>query len=84
MELTAAVEGLTALREPCEVEIVTDSQYVKNGITKWIANWKRNGWRTADKEAGAEPGPVGRAGSPERASQDGLVVDEGPRGSRRQ
>ena len=51
MELTAAVEGLTALREPCEVEIVTDSQYVKNGITKWVANWKRNGWRTSDKKA---------------------------------
>jgi ribonuclease HI len=50
MELTAAVKGLTALREPCEVEIVTDSQYVKNGITKWIANWKRNGWRTAEKK----------------------------------
>ena len=51
MELTAAVRGLTALREACEVEIVTDSQYVKNGITKWVANWKRNGWRTADKKA---------------------------------
>ena len=50
MELTAAVEGLTALREPCEVEIVTDSQYMKNGIQKWIANWKRNGWRTAEKK----------------------------------
>jgi ribonuclease HI len=49
--LTAAVRGLAALREPCEVEIVTDSQYVKNGITKWVANWKRNGWRTADKKA---------------------------------
>ncbi|HYP07093.1 MAG TPA: ribonuclease HI [Bryobacteraceae bacterium] len=50
MELTAAVKGLTALREACDVEIVTDSQYVKNGITKWVANWKRNGWRTADKK----------------------------------
>ena len=38
------------LREPCEVEIVTDSQYMKNGIQKWIANWKRNGWRTAEKK----------------------------------
>ena len=51
MELTAAVKGLTALREPCEVEIVTDSQYMKNGIQKWVANWKRNGWRTAEKKA---------------------------------
>ncbi|MGH9631204.1 MAG: ribonuclease HI [Bryobacteraceae bacterium] len=50
MELTAAVRGLQALREPCEVEIVTDSEYVKNGITKWILQWKRNGWRKSDKQ----------------------------------
>ena len=50
MELTAAVEGLAALKEPCEVEIVTDSQYLKNGITKWIAGWKRNGWLTREKK----------------------------------
>ena len=49
MELTAAVRGLAALKEACEVEIVTDSEYVKNGITKWILGWKRNGWRKADK-----------------------------------
>ena len=51
MELRAAVEGLRALKECCEVEIITDSQYVKNGITSWIQNWKRNGWRTASKKA---------------------------------
>ncbi len=50
MELRAAVEGLRALKEPCEVEIVTDSQYLKNGITSWIHNWKRNGWRTSEKK----------------------------------
>lgn len=50
MELTAAVEGLGALKEPCEVEIVTDSQYLKNGITSWIHKWKLNGWRTSDKK----------------------------------
>jgi ribonuclease HI len=49
MELTAAVRGLAALKEPCEVEIVTDSEYLKNGITSWIQNWKRNGWRTKAK-----------------------------------
>ena len=49
MELTAAVRGLDALKEPCEVEIVSDSEYVKNGITKWILGWKRNGWKKADK-----------------------------------
>jgi len=51
MELTAAIEGLRLLKEACEVEVVTDSEYVKNGITKWIHGWKRNGWRTAAKKA---------------------------------
>jgi ribonuclease HI len=50
MELTAALRGLEALKEVCEVEIVTDSQYVKNGITKWIRGWKRNGWVTGAKK----------------------------------
>jgi ribonuclease HI len=50
MELTAAIEGLKSLKEPCAVEIVTDSQYVKNGITKWIENWKRKGWVTGEKK----------------------------------
>jgi ribonuclease HI len=44
MEITAAIEGLRAIKESCEVEVVTDSEYVKNGITQWIHNWKRNGW----------------------------------------
>ncbi len=47
MELTAAIQGLRALREGCEVEVVTDSEYLKNGITQWIHGWKRNGWRTS-------------------------------------
>ncbi len=51
MELMAAIEGLRALRETCEVEIVTDSEYVKNGMTKWIANWKKRGWLTAEKKS---------------------------------
>jgi ribonuclease HI len=51
MEITAAIEGLRALREPCEVEVVTDSEYLKNGITTWIKGWKRNGWKTAAKKA---------------------------------
>lgn len=50
MELTAAVKGLQALREPCDVLIVTDSEYLRNGITQWVASWKRNGWRTKSKE----------------------------------
>ena len=44
MELRAAIEGLRALREGCEVEVVTDSEYLKNGITTWIHSWKRKNW----------------------------------------
>lgn len=50
MELTAAIEGLRALRERCNVHVITDSEYMKNGITQWIAGWKRNGWKTASKK----------------------------------
>jgi len=50
MELTAAVEGLAALKERCDVVVVTDSNYVKNGISTWIHGWKRKGWLTADKK----------------------------------
>ncbi|PPR64809.1 MAG: Ribonuclease HI [Alphaproteobacteria bacterium MarineAlpha4_Bin2] len=50
MELRAAIEGLQALRRPMRVVIHTDSIYVKDGITKWIINWKRNGWGTAAKK----------------------------------
>ena len=50
MELTAVIEALQALRRPCDVELVTDSKYVMHGITEWLANWKRNGWKTAAKK----------------------------------
>ena len=50
MELTAAIEALKALSEPCEVSLTTDSTYVKDGITQWLTNWKRNGWKTAAKK----------------------------------
>jgi len=49
MELAAVIHGLRALKEPCRVTIVTDSQYVKNGITSWIHRWRRNGWRTTNR-----------------------------------
>ncbi len=49
MELQSVIEGLKSLKEKCEVIITTDSTYVKDGITLWIQNWKRNGWRTAKK-----------------------------------
>ena len=50
MELTAAIEALKALGEPCQVSLTTDSTYVKDGITQWLTNWKRNGWKTAAKK----------------------------------
>ena len=50
MELTAVIESLKNLNKPCELIITTDSKYVKNGITEWIHNWKKNGWRTAVKK----------------------------------
>ena len=50
MELTAAIMALEALKQPSDVDIHTDSQYVRGGVTGWIHGWKRNGWRTADKK----------------------------------
>ena len=50
MELLAAIEALSALEQPCHVRLTTDSTYVKDGITKWLENWKRNGWKTAAKK----------------------------------
>ena len=50
MELLAAISALEALKRPAQVDLTTDSQYVRQGITAWIHNWKRNGWRTADKK----------------------------------
>lgn len=50
MELQAAIEALNALKSPCEVELYTDSTYVKDGITKWLFSWKAKGWKTAAKK----------------------------------
>jgi ribonuclease HI len=50
MELLAAISALEALKKPSKVELHTDSNYVKDGISKWIHGWKRNGWKTADKK----------------------------------
>ena len=51
MELTAAIKALEALNEPCRVCLTTDSNYVKTGIEQWIKDWKRRGWRTANKRS---------------------------------
>ncbi len=50
MELTAVIRALEALKRPSRVEVYTDSEYVKNGITEWLPNWKRRGWKTADRK----------------------------------
>ena len=50
MELTAAIQALAALKRRCRVHLYTDSQYVRNGITEWLPQWKRRGWKTADKK----------------------------------
>ncbi len=50
MELIAAIEALEALKRPCQVALYTDSTYVRDGITKWLENWKRRGWKTASKK----------------------------------
>jgi ribonuclease HI len=50
MELSAAIEGLNALKRPCQVTLSTDSRYVMDGLTKWIKGWQKNGWKTAAKQ----------------------------------
>jgi ribonuclease HI len=50
MELLAAIRALDALTRPCQVILTTDSSYVRDGITRWIHNWEKNGWRTADRK----------------------------------
>ena len=50
MELMAAIQALEALNKPCKLELHTDSQYVRNGITQWLPSWKARGWKTADKK----------------------------------
>jgi ribonuclease HI len=50
MELTAAIRALEALKRPCSIDLHTDSAYLRGGITTWLAGWKKNGWRTADKK----------------------------------
>ncbi len=56
MELTAVIMGLSALKEPCEVTLVTDSKYVADGVTKgWAESWRKNGWKKADKKPALNP-----------------------------
>jgi ribonuclease HI len=83
MELTAAIRALEALRRPATVHLHTDSQYLQKGISEWIHNWKRNGWRTADKK------PVKNADLWQRldelaATSDQVVLGQGACRARRQ
>ena len=50
MEMTAAIRALEALREPCSVDLYTDSKYLRSGITEWLPNWRKRGWRTASRK----------------------------------
>jgi ribonuclease HI len=50
MELTAALQALEALREPCDIDLTTDSEYVRKGITEWLPSWKKRNWKTADRK----------------------------------
>ncbi|STY29462.1 ribonuclease HI [Legionella wadsworthii] len=50
MELMAAIKGLEALKRPCAVDLYTDSQYVRQGMTEWLSNWKKNGWKNSKKD----------------------------------
>ena len=84
MELTAAIEGLKRLKEDCAVEIVTDSQYMKNGITQWIKGWKKNGWKTASKQPVVKQGFMDSARGTGSKTRDHMEVDERPCVSRGQ
>ena len=79
MELMAAISALQSLDEPSDVDLHTDSQYVRGGITGWMAGWKRNGWRTADKKPVKEHGAVATARCRRAPSHDPLALGQGPR-----
>ena len=83
MELTAAIEALAALKRSCRVQLYTDSQYVRNGITEWLPQWKARGWKTADTQAGQECRPVAaRSSRRSRATSRTGIGCAGTRGTR--
>ena len=79
MELMAAIAALEALKRPCAIELHTDSQYVRGGVTGWIHGWKRNGWRTADKKPVKNEELWRRLDEAARAPRDRLALGQGPR-----
>ena len=78
MELLAAITALTSLKAPCEVDLYTDSKYVMDGISKWIHGWKKNGWKTADKEASEERRALAGARCRKPDPQSYLALGQGP------
>ncbi len=85
MELLAAIEGLKALKQPCEVVVVTDSRYVKQGITEWIPQWKKRGWRKKRKGKSGTKAVLNQDLWEEldRVSQSHIIVWEWVRGHAR-
>jgi ribonuclease HI len=79
MELLAAISALEALERPSTITVVTDSAYVKGGITAWLHSWKRNGWKTMAKKAREERGPLAQAGRGRRAPHRDLGMGQGAR-----
>ena len=79
MELMAAISALEALKRPCVVDLHTDSEYLKNGITSWIHGWKKNGWRTADKKPVKNVDLWQRLDAALAPSQGALALGERPR-----
>ena len=80
MELMAAIQALEALNRPSRVTLHTDSKYLLDGITKWIAGWQRNGWLHLGQAAGQERGPVAAAGRGPGRARGQLAVGAGARG----
>ncbi len=79
MELTAVIRALESLTRATRAAVYTDSQYVKNGIQTWIHNWKRNGWKTADKKPVKKRRLVASAGRARRAASRVLALGKRPR-----
>ena len=79
MELMAAISALEALKKPCVVDLTTDSQYVRQGITGWIHGWKKNGWRTADKKPVKNAELWQRLDAALKPHRGALALDQGPR-----
>ena len=84
MELMAAISALETLKKPCTVDLYTDSQYVRQGITGWIHGWKKNGWRTADKKPVKNVDLWQRLDAALQAASGALALGQGPRRPRRE